>query len=171
MHPPPPPPRRIVFLLFFMIACAATATVWADNDNSLDSWSSSGSTLVFHYMNKNFDSVIDFRFTITDECGNQVFTPVRFIIVEDGGRSQPIESFVVYPVPAKDMITITNTQSETHAIGAVLYDMFGQKKAASHTMSNNTIIFDVDNIPEGIYILKIYGNKGIQATKHIKIER
>lgn len=148
-----------------------TWTLWADNDNSLDSWSSSGSTLTFHYMNKNFNSVIDFRFTITDECGNQQFTPVRFIIVADGGRPKPIEDFVVYPVPAKNIITITNTQTETTAIGAVLYDIFGQEKTASHTISNNSITLDVSNLPEGIYILKIFVQDGREIIKHISIER
>ncbi|MDP2687661.1 MAG: T9SS type A sorting domain-containing protein [Aequorivita sp.] len=148
-----------------------TWTVWEDNDNSLDSWSSNGSTLVFHYMNKNFNSVIDFRFTITDECGNQVFTPVRFIIVEDGGRPQPIEDFVVYPVPAKDMITITNTQSKTPAMGAVLYDMFGQEKTSKNTIDNNSITLDVTSLPEGIYILRITPKDGSEVIKHISIER
>ncbi|KXN98689.1 hypothetical protein LS48_08985 [Aequorivita aquimaris] len=122
-------------------------------------------------MNKNFDSVIDFRFTVTNECGNPQYTPVRFIIVEDGGRPQPFENFVIYPVPAKDMITITNTQSESPVNGAVLYDMFGQEKTASQTVSNNSIILDVGNITEGIYILKITGNNGIEVTKHISIKR
>ncbi|WP_026450715.1 T9SS type A sorting domain-containing protein [Aequorivita capsosiphonis] len=148
-----------------------TWTVWADNDNSLDSWSSGGSTLTFYYMNKNFNSVIDFRFTITDECGNPQFTPVRFVIVEDGGRPQPIESFVVYPVPAKNMITIVNTQSENTAITAILYDMFGQEKTSHRAVDNNSLTLDVGYVPEGIYILKIIGNNGIEVIKHLNIEK
>lgn len=122
-------------------------------------------------MNKNFNSVIDFQFTITDECGNPESTPVRFIIVENGGRPQPPENFVVYPVPAKNIITITNTQSETPAIGAVLYDMFGREKTTTHTVGNNSLTLDVTNLPEGIYILKIFVQDGMEITKHISIER
>ncbi|MGB3344372.1 MAG: T9SS type A sorting domain-containing protein [Aequorivita sp.] len=152
-------------------AANPTWTLWADNDNSLNSWSSSGRILTFHYINKNFNSVIDFQFTITDECGNPQSTPVRFIIVENGGRPQPPENFVVYPVPAKNIITITNTQTETTAIGAVLYDMFGQEKTTTHTVGNNSITLDVSNLPEGIYILKVFVQDGMEITKHINIQR
>ncbi len=65
----------------------------------------------------------------------------------------------------------TNTQSESPVNSAVLYDMFGQEKTASQTVSNNSIILDVGNITEGIYILKITGNNGIEVTKHISIKR
>ena len=122
-------------------------------------------------MNKNFDSVIDFRFTITDECGNQQFTPVRFVIVEDGGRPQPVENFVVYPVPAKDMITIANTQSETSSMSAVIYDMFGQEKTSNRAVDSDSLSLDVTNLPEGIYILKIFAQDGREVIKQVNIER
>ncbi len=69
------------------------------------------------------------------------------------------------------MVTIVNTQSENTAITAILYDMFGQEKTASRSTSNNSIILEVGNIPNGIYILKIIEQNGVEATKHISIER
>ena len=114
---------------------------------------------------------MDNQFTITDECGNPQSTPVRFIIEEDGGRPQPLEDFAVYPVPAKDMLTIANTQSKTPATSAVLYDMFGQEKTANHIVDSNSITLDVATLPEGIYILKIFVQDGREVIKHVSIAR
>ncbi len=89
----------------------------------------------------------------------------------DGGRSLPQDPYVVYPVPAKNMITITNTQRENTAISVVLYDMFGQVKTSMNTIDNNSITLGVSNTPEGLYIIKIIAENGIDVIKHISIER
>ena len=167
-------PEEVPVIVWPDMPTGASNPVWTlinDNDNSLASWFSSGSTLNFEYMNKNFNSVIDFRFTITDECGNPQFTPVRFTILEDGGRPQPSGNFIVYPVPANNLLTITNISSETTAESAAVYDMFGQELRRNNFGKNTSLNMDMTSIKEGIYILKIFTATGDIVTKHINIER
>ena len=113
----------------------------------------------------------DLQFSITDECGNPQSTPVRFVIVEDARRQALTENFVVYPVPAKDKLMIAPTASENIVMTTMLYDLFGQEKVLNQTFYNNSVTLDVENLPEGIYILKIIGNKGDIVTRQITIEK
>nr|MDS1299726.1 T9SS type A sorting domain-containing protein [Aequorivita sp. S2608] len=53
----------------------------------------------------------------------------------------------------------------------ILYDMYGQKKTSNRALGNNPLTLNISNIPNGIYILKIIGQNGVEATKHISIER
>ena len=140
---------------------------------SLYSWTYSNSTLQFYFMPNKFNSVINFQLHITDECGNPQRIPVQFVI--DPVPIQPLhpESFMVYPVPAQDIINISssNSQNGAFAIGAVLYDMFGQEKTVNEMLHNNSLSLDVAAIPEGIYLLKIIDRTGTEVIKHISIER
>lgn len=147
--------------------------LYSDSDNALYSWNSNSSTMTFHFMPNKFDADIVFQFNITDECGNPRFTRVKFTIVSSGDRAQQIDNFVLYPVPADDMLSIisTNTTSSNSGDYAVLYDIFGQELRRTLFNKTNSLVMDVNSLPEGLYLIKIITQNGEIVNKHINIKK
>lgn len=82
-------------------------------------------------------------------------------------RTLPLSNLLGYGTPSGFAPLVPGVPSSS----AVLYDMFGQAKTSKNTIDNNSITLDISNIPEGLYIIKIIANNGIDVIKHISIER
>jgi photosystem II stability/assembly factor-like uncharacterized protein len=73
------------------------------------------------------------------------------------------ESLKIYPNPANDNITI-----ETPTLGSIsILNINGQQLHQQEITEPNTTI-DVSNFPNGVYLVKLIGEKGVQVGKFIK---
>ncbi|MBK9456407.1 MAG: T9SS type A sorting domain-containing protein [Bacteroidetes bacterium] len=71
----------------------------------------------------------------------------------------------IYPNPATTNITIEIDNNETNSV--ILFDALGQVIDIISTNKNNTI-FDVENLPAGIYIVKIKNGNSIITQNFVK---
>jgi hypothetical protein len=81
-------------------------------------------------------------------------------------------SIQAYPIPAKNLLNIIIHSDQSTQIHIVLTDMFGRK---IRDIKNNIIIgknnftLDIQNLPDGQYILKSYGPLNLTSEKFIII--
>lgn len=145
--------------------------VYSDNNNALNSWSSGNSNLQFYFKPNKLNADVVFQFNITDECGNPKFTRVKFTIVGNVNRSPKNERFVLYPVPAEDILTIENTDSLDKGNYVMFYDIFGKELRRSEFENKNKLTIDVNALEKGLYHIKIITHNGEVVNKHINIKR
>lgn len=79
-----------------------------------------------------------------------------------------VEEIKVYPNPAKDVLTISNTMNGTHSVA--LYNILGKRIKDMKSVSSNPITMNVKDLYSGIYILKIRNPYGDTTTRKIIIE-
>lgn len=77
-------------------------------------------------------------------------------------------SFVAYPNPARDAITIECTGNGIESLDIGLYDMMGQKVSSFITSTSNAKeTYDVSSIASGIYLLQVFNVNGRKTIKII----
>lgn len=79
-------------------------------------------------------------------------------------ENQPEKNITVFPNPTNNITTIHFTKKENYTIE--LYDIRGNV-LISETHTNSNYILNLENILQGIYILKIKGNNNTSITKKI----
>ena len=91
--------------------------------------------------------------TCFDHTGNDNFTK---------------DFFVIYPNPTSDKINID--MSLNNDIDIIVSNIFGQiiyKEFIKDAQYRNSIQIDLDNYPEGIYLIKLQSNSGETYNKSI----
>jgi hypothetical protein len=83
-----------------------------------------------------------------------------------------ISSFMVYPNPASANATVSFTLPEAITGRITLVDLSGRerqvlKPQTNYAKGSHSIEVDVSSVPEGIYLITLYSNKGIQTQRLI----
>lgn len=146
--------------------------VYSDPDNAIHSWGQAGHVMNFYFIPNKLDSEIAFKFNVTNECGDSEYTHVKFIIQEVNGiySLQPEDSFLVYPVPANDIINIESLANISNNNAVELYDNNGTKLLSNRFYSHSQIVqFDTSSLKEGIYFIRIT-SEGFESVKQIYIQ-
>jgi len=79
---------------------------------------------------------------------------------------EPVEHITVYPNPAHNQLTVIASRAKQ---SISIYNLQGQQvKSIQPKGECNKYIINVDNLPTGLYILKVSGDKGTELTKFIK---
>lgn len=91
-------------------------------------------------------------------------------------QSVPIENpdlgaLKIYPNPAGNVLNILFDVQETGNCIFSVYDLYGRvliKRETSSQMENNRIAINVEELPEGIYFLRMQQKQSIITTKFLK---
>ena len=75
-------------------------------------------------------------------------------------------SFLIYPNPATDKLTITNTSAQKQTVVSI-YSMQGQQMMSAIFANQNAMQLDVSILSKGIYIIKVQSENGITNKKLI----
>jgi hypothetical protein len=83
-----------------------------------------------------------------------------------------VSSFKVYPNPANTNATVSFTLPEAIDGRITLVDLAGRERQVlqpqtSFAKGQHSIQVDLSNVPEGIYLLTLYSNKGVQTQRMI----
>ena len=79
-----------------------------------------------------------------------------------------MERLVINPNPASDRITITSLGVENENILLTIFSMTGEAVMTKTCGFHKQAELDISPLPEGIYIVKLVGVKGLQVGKFIK---
>jgi hypothetical protein len=72
------------------------------------------------------------------------------------------KSFLIYPNPAQDRVTITNTGTQKQTL-VIIFNLQGQQMISAQFQ--NTIDLDVSALAKGIYLVKIQNENGVENKK------
>ena len=115
----------------------------------------------FVIMKDGYETVTDSLFLEIDTVVSVLLqTPNRFFESGDPG-------FEVYPVPAKNELIITGLTDQPGVFWLV--DMEGKVRLVRNIQEENRRL-DVQNIPDGLYVLRIKTNTGVES-RHIVISK
>ncbi len=90
-------------------------------------------------------------------------------IYSDIAEQTPAASFILYPNPATDELTITTETNEP--VDVSVYDMLGKQLRSIPNSAANSIQVKVSDLSAGYYLLKLTSNRGISSTKGFIIAR
>jgi hypothetical protein len=90
----------------------------------------------------------------------------RAVGIKESSRND--KEFIIYPNPANDIITISNS-SKSKVTFIELFDMTGKQIAFLNPIHNNT--FNITSITEGFYIVKLYSGNELLKTQKLIISR
>lgn len=100
--------------------------------------------------------------------GNLIPLPVATSNVE---KIDPVNNFRVYPNPASSQVTFEFNLTSEAPLSAELFDMNGRLidliSAGSFSTGNNNGSFDVSNLQNGIYILRLTGDSVVKNHRVI----
>jgi Secretion system C-terminal sorting domain len=86
------------------------------------------------------------------------------------GRAAPQATYPldIYPVPARDRVTVSlpNPLSAIH--GLEIYDATGKRLFSQTGLKSHSEVVDVSTLPDGVYFLKVQTADGIQTRKFLK---
>ena len=77
--------------------------------------------------------------------------------------------FEVYPNPANDVLTIEMETERTGGFTVNLFDVYG-KLIKSEIAAGNVVTFDVEEVPNGMYLLSVNGGT-VRGVEKINIQR
>ena len=77
---------------------------------------------------------------------------------------QPI-TFNMYPNPAGDQLTVDKLDAATMI---EVYNVVGEKVISVNNIQNDRVILNTANLTEGVYLITVYTEKGVQSTKFLK---
>ena len=91
---------------------------------------------------------------------------------EECKNTLKVSSFKVYPNPANNTATISFTLPEAVDGRITLVDLTGRERQVlqpqtSYAKGSHQFDVDVSSVPEGIYLLTLYTNKGVQTQRVI----
>jgi len=83
-----------------------------------------------------------------------------------------LSKFKVYPNPANSTATVSFTLPEAINGRIILVDLAGRERQLLQAQTNyakgsHSIEVDVSSVPEGIYLITLYSNKGVQTQRFI----
>ena len=110
------------------------------------------------------DGTPEVSFEITDiqEQGDRLTFHVHFLPVV-GVDEYESESVTVYPNPATDQLTVKGADLQR----VELYNIMGQMVHVETPGGHDSCEIPIDNLPNGLYVLKIMGQNGNYAVKKV----
>ncbi len=95
-----------------------------------------------------------YRLKQVDFDGRYTFTPMRSI------KNSPKLDFTLYPIPAKDQITLNSNNEKIDQIQLV--DILGNQIDVTYTIVNSEYVFDISTLKRGIYtVILTVGDKTV----------
>jgi photosystem II stability/assembly factor-like uncharacterized protein len=85
------------------------------------------------------------------------------VIVGIAPYPETAESLKIYPNPCSDIFTI-----ETKIKGQLSILNLNGHELLTHQISDNRSVIDISTLPGGVYVVKVFGEKGVQVGKVIK---
>jgi hypothetical protein len=117
------------------------------------------------FWDQSFSGTVELRVKSANVCGESDFSEPLVIAVNLTAISENLNNgFSLFPNPAHNLFTIQCDESVLNLNKkAILYNIFGQLvKEADFQANRKTLIINVTDIPNGIYMLKIEsGNKNL----------
>jgi len=123
---------------------------------------------------------------ISKEVSNEIKAEYDYVVAEDKSQLEKpvckyfdeckntlkVSSFKVYPNPVNNEATVSFTLPETIEGRISLSDLSGHerqllKPQTNYAKGQHSINVDLSNVPEGIYLLTLYSNKGVQTQRVI----
>ena len=107
-------------------------------------------------------------FSVT-KSGSYLLKLNGFIVT---GIDEPIEiggGITMYPNPGRDMVTI-NSATQLESANICLYNIQGELIQSHPNFNGYSLTIERNNLPSGLYLLKIQNNKGEQFLKKIIFE-
>ena len=129
---------------------------WANNDGSgffriTTTDSPFGSTIL--NLEPDFGSFIQLNFTIDNPLSFE-----EFQLIKNGGIK-------VYPNPASDKLFVEFSDYKNQQV--VIYNSAGQEISLIPTINSNKLVFDVQNLNKGIYLISVLSEGKIESRKVI----
>ena len=121
----------------------------------------------------SYEDTIMYRFTfisdsVFDNLDGLAFDDFVFCNGSEGIEELSQSNFSIYPQPFTSSFTISSRSEMTSALSYELVDVFGRKHLQGK-LENQTQTIDAENLPAGIYFLKIdNGNSKVVCYKLIK---
>lgn len=103
---------------------------------------------------------LDHRVYYTD---SSTFVPTGF-------ESITTANLKVYPNPSTNYVNIELSNTKEQLLSAELYNLQGQLVQIEYQLKNSQFIFDINNLVQGMYILKIQTDKGVYS-KSVSINK
>ena len=106
----------------------------------------------------------DITYTIINTCGTGTIEKNIQVITCSTGLSKiptPTEEITIYPNPTQDNITVT---SSTPINSIVISNLIGQN-VYSGSFNTNSVAVSLQQVPGGVYVVKINGNKVYKIVK------
>ncbi|WP_171036944.1 M12 family metallo-peptidase [Maribacter algarum] len=168
--------------------CSGSRTYrWERSENGFNYFQVSTSSTYSTYALPVNGNQVYYRLRVT--CDGQTVTRTRTVYINDPNGGGPFYAkaelpeledtssrSVVYPVPASSELNVLvssdieqETEVKLYGIAPFSYEkrLFKGKIRAGE----NPLLFDISNIPQGIYELKVHSSDGILLEKRILISR
>ena len=97
-------------------------------------------------------------------CMDNFTTSIPFSIAENKKDA----SFVLYPNPAEDLITINFVDSREEEVNMKIMDIVGKIVYNVNVNSSNSLNLNIADLKRGIYFLNVLGNTNNYSQKFIK---
>jgi hypothetical protein len=109
-------------------------------------------------------SMIFYRLKMTDADAGYKLSPVRVVAKSDG----VVKQFLLYPNPATSHINIVLNEAANEDLLLQIVNPMGQiVKNVRIVFGTQVFRLDVNELPEGIYVLRLTGMEGVQSAKLI----
>ena len=94
----------------------------------------------------------------------------RGIAVNDNNSSIGEEkSFILYPNPARDLVTIKMNEEKTEPASIEVFNQLGQvMRTGDYTISNGSVNVNLSDLPVGFYTLRLITSDGVSSQKFLK---
>jgi hypothetical protein len=79
-----------------------------------------------------------------------------------------IEPLSIYPNPAHDKLTIANVASALNPSVITITDISGKVVSSLNTSSQSEYTFDVNGLENGLYIINVFYENGVESIKFMK---
>jgi hypothetical protein len=170
--------RTLRWIRYVNDAPAAWTTTVCDLNNC---YSASTATMAF-YLDAGASGLLDVTLTPHDVAGTGTYEIFVYDVNDSAnvngmvtiaadiesatGISDPAESGIsIFPIPAKDMLTIGFDPAKN--INRIeVYNVVGQKlKTAPVTPGSKSVVVPVSDLKKGVYFVRVYGNGKEIVTK------
>jgi hypothetical protein len=120
--------------------------------------------MAYEFLHTNITQVNYYRLKLVDQSGN--FTYSKVLVVRENSVMKDIH---LYPQPAKNYVTVQLTAAARQTTRLEIYNSSGSKlkeKQVNLFAGTNNFILDLEeNIPAGIYVVRIRVDGRMQASK------
>jgi len=109
--------------------------------------------------------VDDITYTYTNTCGTGTTDKNIQVVSCTTGLSNittPADILTISPNPTQNNITITSSETINNI---VISNLIGQKVFSGSYQSNNVAV-SLEQVPDGVYVVKINGDKAYKVVKH-----
>ncbi len=117
--------------------------------------------------NPDFKIKIDFEGNTTNTNGNNRFDNITLKGVDINLTTEGVHftGIQIYPNPFDNYLNIINNQNIQQVM---VYDMLGKLIFNQKNINNNKAVLDLNQLTQGVYLLKIYSENSVKTHKIVK---